>query len=46
MDDISRRYNKDVMVVEAAYGYTLENCDSAENSFQAKEEQAGGYPAV
>ena len=44
MDDISRRYDKDVMVVEAAYGYTLENCDSAENSFQAKEEQAGGSP--
>ncbi|WP_312118866.1 glycoside hydrolase family 53 protein, partial [Pantoea vagans] len=44
MDDISRRYDKDVMVVEAAYGYTLENCDSAENSFQAKEEKAGGYP--
>lgn len=46
MDDISRRYDKDVMVVEAAYGYTLENCDGAENSFQAKEEQAGGYPGT
>ena len=45
MDDISQRYNKDVMVVEAAYAYTLENCDSAENSFQAKEEKDGGYPA-
>ncbi|WP_428945907.1 glycoside hydrolase family 53 protein [Pantoea sp. FN060301] len=45
MDDISQRYQKDVMVVEAAYGYTLENCDSAENSFQAKEEKDGGYPA-
>lgn len=46
MDDISRRYNKDVIVVEAAYAYTLENCDSAENSFQAKEEKEGGYPAT
>jgi len=46
MDDISQRYQKDVMVVEAAYGYTLENCDSAENSFQAKEEKDGGYPAT
>lgn len=46
MDDISRRYNKDVIVVEAAYGYTLDNCDNAENSFQAKEEKNGGYPGT
>ncbi|HAS1960056.1 TPA: glycoside hydrolase family 53 protein [Enterobacter cloacae] len=46
MDDISRRYNKDVIVVEAAYGYTLDNCDNAENSFQAKEEKDGGYPGT
>ncbi|HDS9457928.1 TPA: arabinogalactan endo-beta-1,4-galactanase [Enterobacter asburiae] len=46
MDDISKRYNKDVIVVEAAYGYTLENCDNAENSFQAKEEKDGGYPGI
>jgi arabinogalactan endo-1,4-beta-galactosidase len=39
MDDISKRYNKDVIVVEAAYAYTLANCDNAENSFQAKEEK-------
>ncbi|EXU74636.1 glycoside hydrolase family 53 protein [Erwinia mallotivora] len=45
MNDISQRYGKDVMVVEAAYAWTLENCDAAENSFQAKEEKAGGYPA-
>ena len=46
MDDISQRYNKDVIVVEAAYAYTLDNCDNAENSFQAKEEKDGGYPAT
>ncbi|HBM7672258.1 TPA: arabinogalactan endo-beta-1,4-galactanase [Enterobacter cloacae] len=46
MDDISRRYNKHVIVVEAAYGYTLDNCDNAENSFQAKEEKDGGYPGT
>jgi arabinogalactan endo-1,4-beta-galactosidase len=46
MDDISKRYNKDVIVVEAAYGYTLANCDNAENSFQEKEEKAGGYPGT
>lgn len=46
MDDISKHYNKDVIVVEAAYGYTLDNCDNAENSFQAKEEKDGGYPGT
>ncbi|MEA5212972.1 glycoside hydrolase family 53 protein [Enterobacter cloacae] len=46
MDDISKRYNKNVIVVEAAYGYTLDNCDNAENSFQAKEEKDGGYPGT
>lgn len=46
MDDISKRYNKDVIVVEAAYAYTTENCDNAENSFRAKEEKDGGYPAT
>lgn len=46
MDDISQRYDKDVIVVEAAYASTLENCDNAENTFQAKEEKEGGYPAT
>ncbi|MEI7253471.1 arabinogalactan endo-beta-1,4-galactanase [Dickeya dadantii] len=46
MDDISQRYNKDVIVVEAAYGYTLANCDNAPNSFGAKEAAAGRYPAT
>ncbi|MEN3754654.1 glycoside hydrolase family 53 protein [Mangrovibacter yixingensis] len=46
MDDISKRYHKDVIVVEAAYAWTLANCDKAENSFQQKEETAGGYPAT
>ncbi|WJV61171.1 arabinogalactan endo-beta-1,4-galactanase [Pectobacteriaceae bacterium CE70] len=46
LDDISKRYGKDVIVVEAAYGYTLANCDDAENSFTAKEAKAGGYPAT
>ncbi|MGL4206619.1 MAG: glycoside hydrolase family 53 protein [Aeromonadaceae bacterium] len=46
MDDISKRYNKDVIVVEAAYGYTTENCDNAENNFTAKEATDGGYPAT
>nr|AIA89640.1 Glyco_hydro_53 [uncultured Dickeya sp.] len=36
MDDISKRYHKDVIVVEAAYAWTLANCDKAENSFTTK----------
>ena len=46
MDDISKRYNKDVIVVEAAYGYTTDNCDNAENNFTAKEAADAGYPAT
>ena len=46
MDDISKRYNKDVIVVEAAYGQSFENCDNAENSFTEKEAKDGGYPGT
>ena len=46
MDDISKRYNKDVIVVEVAYGYTTKNCDAAENSFTEKEAKDGGYPGT
>ncbi len=28
-----------MIVVEAAYGYTLDNCDNAENSFGAKKKR-------
>ncbi len=42
----SKRYNKDVHRRRGGrYAYTLANCDNAENSFQAKEERDGGYPA-
>lgn len=37
INDISKRYNKDVIVVEAAYAYTLANCDNAENSQERRE---------
>lgn len=46
MDDISKRYNKDLIVVEAAYGYTTANCDNAENNFTSKEADDAGYPAT
>lgn len=46
MDDISKRYNKDVIVVEVAYGYSTQNCDAAENSFNEKEAKDGGSPGT
>nr|AIA92208.1 Glyco_hydro_53 [uncultured Cronobacter sp.] len=41
MDDISQRYHKDVIVVEAAYAYTLKNCDNAETVFRQKRKRPG-----
>ncbi|MGE6132712.1 glycoside hydrolase family 53 protein [Aeromonas salmonicida] len=46
MNDISKRYDKDLIVVEAAYGYTTANCDNAENNFTSKEADDAGYPAT
>ena len=45
LDTISARYNKEVIVAETAYGYTLENFDSCENNFDADAEKKGGYQA-
>ncbi|RIX60401.1 arabinogalactan endo-1,4-beta-galactosidase [Paenibacillus nanensis] len=46
MNDISARYNKDVMVVETAYAHTFENGDSHGNIFGPNEENVGGYKAT
>ncbi|WP_426452689.1 glycosyl hydrolase 53 family protein [Paenibacillus sp. S-38] len=46
MNDISARYNKDVIVVETAYAYTLENGDGFTNIFGPAEQSAGGYKAT
>lgn len=45
LDDISQRYDKEVIVVETAYGHTTENGDALENAFTEVEEQIAGYPA-
>lgn len=45
LNDISKRYNKDVIVVEIAYGYTLEDSDGFHNIFGGTEELVGGYKA-
>ncbi|SER90865.1 arabinogalactan endo-1,4-beta-galactosidase [Gracilibacillus ureilyticus] len=46
LNDISKRYNKDVMIVETAYGFTLDDGDGLGNSFFETEESVGGYPAT
>ncbi|MDA7026762.1 glycosyl hydrolase 53 family protein [Bacillus sp. CLL-7-23] len=46
MNTISSRYNKDVIVVETAYGHTTGNADHKKNAFGEKEAQIGGYPAT
>lgn len=44
--DLTARYGKPVAVMEAAYGFTLDQDDATENIFNAALEQAGGYPAT
>lgn len=46
LDDISQHYNKDVIVVETAYGHTTANGDALENAFTSVEEQIAGYSAT
>lgn len=43
---VSERYGKNVYVVEAAYPYTFENEDQAENTFTADDEKKTGYSAT
>lgn len=45
MNDVSARYNKDVIVVETAHGWTTENGDSQKNAFGIEEEKLSGYKA-
>jgi arabinogalactan endo-1,4-beta-galactosidase len=45
LNDMAARYNKDIVVVETAYGFTLAQDDSEPNIFNASLQQAGGFPA-
>lgn len=45
LNDISARYDKDVLIVETAYGWTLGDGDGLGNSFYTAEAATGGYPA-
>jgi arabinogalactan endo-1,4-beta-galactosidase len=44
--DLVNRYGKDVMVVETAYGFTLDQKDHETNIFNASLAQTAGYPAT
>ena len=46
MNDVSAKYNKDVIAVETAFGYTLEDADFEKNNFGTNEEKVGGYKAT
>ena len=43
LDDISARYDKDVIVVETAFGYTNENFDNMKNCYDENMERIGGF---
>lgn len=46
MNDVSAKYNKDVIAVETAFGYTLEEADFEKNNFGTNEEKVSGYKAT
>lgn len=46
LNDLASRYGKEMLVVETAYGWTLEDGDGLSNSFYTAEEATGGYPAT
>lgn len=46
MNDVSAKYNKDVIAVETAFSYTLEDADFEKNNFGTNEEKVSGYKAT
>jgi arabinogalactan endo-1,4-beta-galactosidase len=46
LNDVVSRYNKDVVVVETAYGFTTGNDDGQSNIFTSSLASAGGFPAT
>ncbi|MFN7252268.1 MAG: glycosyl hydrolase 53 family protein, partial [Anaerobacillus sp.] len=46
LNDISQRYDKDVVVVETAYAFTLADADGHGNIFTRIQEERAGYPAT
>ncbi|GAE33755.1 glycosyl hydrolase 53 family protein [Halalkalibacter akibai] len=46
LNDVSQRYNRDVVVVETAYAFTLDDHDGHANIFNRTHEGISGYPAT
>lgn len=46
LNDLATRYGKELLIVETAYGWTLDDGDGFINSFYTAEEIIGGYPAT
>lgn len=46
LNDLATRYGKELLIVETAYGWTLDDGDGLINSFYTAEEAIGGYPAT
>ena len=46
IDDLSARYDRDVMIVETQYGWTIENGDSLGNFLWQQSQVIPGYPAT
>ncbi|WP_196593465.1 glycosyl hydrolase 53 family protein [Pectinatus sottacetonis] len=46
MNDISSRYNKKIVVVETAFGFTNANGDSQKNVYGSAEEKLSGYKST
>ena len=46
LNDVSQRYNKDVIVAETAYAYSLDNADGMANLFGKVEQKLGEYKAT
>jgi arabinogalactan endo-1,4-beta-galactosidase len=46
MFDVSKRYDKDVVIAEAAYAFTLDDADGLANLFDENDQDIGGYKAT
>lgn len=46
LDDITSRYDRDAVLVETAYGFTLEDADGHENIFDEELAEVTGHPAT
>lgn len=44
LNDVSRRYQKDVAIFETAYGFTFGDADGYANIFGPEQAKIGGYP--